>query len=418
MKMIEMPLKTSISSILSINLIYSFRLIYLGKSKMKVDYSKYWDKIKFWKEVIENVKDFVGTSPPSVFVGRYFYPRVFLGILSPPKHDQNAFILDSPEKWYKEKATIDQILNYRSQMIYCRLKTNSIKPASNKLIDVVQELAMSKKQTEVEIELKNNPQFKFSFSNYFAPIGNPAPLKKARLTENPKVDIKVEKIVSDTDMKAKDAVVNLYSYIPISSIQKIFSVGLLGTKLERKFVPTRWSWTAVHNIIGENLRKDVINYEILPEIRVFHEEFIGNHFEIVLLPQNYQYELIEAWNLNSNPTLESDYENYWGRKKYVEYTAGAWYAARVPILEYLKDIKKQAAILLIREVRPSYEIPCGVWVIENAVRGALEKPYETFDNINDALKSISKRLILKIDKYISKSVLLKNVIFQKKLHQF
>ena len=85
---------------------------------MKVDYSK-MEGIKFWKDVIENVKqNFAGSTPPSIFCGRYGYPKVFVGILSPPQLQKNAEILDSPEIWYKQQANISQILNFRGQMIY------------------------------------------------------------------------------------------------------------------------------------------------------------------------------------------------------------------------------------------------------------------------------------------------------------
>jgi len=39
-----------------------------------------------------------GTSPPSVFVGSYNYPKVFVGPMVPPIHGDTS-LLDSPEKW-------------------------------------------------------------------------------------------------------------------------------------------------------------------------------------------------------------------------------------------------------------------------------------------------------------------------------
>ncbi len=44
-----------------------------------------------------------GTSPPSVFVGSYNYPKVFVGPMVPPIHGDTS-LLDSPEKW-KDKIT-------------------------------------------------------------------------------------------------------------------------------------------------------------------------------------------------------------------------------------------------------------------------------------------------------------------------
>ena len=39
-----------------------------------------------------------GSSPPSVFVGSYSYPQVFVGPMVPPIHGDTE-LLDSPEKW-------------------------------------------------------------------------------------------------------------------------------------------------------------------------------------------------------------------------------------------------------------------------------------------------------------------------------
>ena len=39
-----------------------------------------------------------GSSPPSVFVGSYGYPKVGVGPMVPPIHG-NTTLLDNPEKW-------------------------------------------------------------------------------------------------------------------------------------------------------------------------------------------------------------------------------------------------------------------------------------------------------------------------------
>jgi len=197
---------------------------------VEIDYSKVMDKVKFWKSAIESAKDFTGTSPPAIFVGRYGYPKVFVGVLSPPIHmeNENAVMLDSPERWYASRVTIENILNFRGQMIYSRFKAPIQRPSGN-LVQSMQELSMVKRPTDVEVQLKKQPKFNMRFDTYAKPIGNPAPLEKVRLTENPKIERKVDYITSDVDMKAQDAVTKLYKYnVPVSRIQKIFSSGMLG----------------------------------------------------------------------------------------------------------------------------------------------------------------------------------------------
>lgn len=385
---------------------------------MKIDYSKVTDKTKFWKQVIENVKDFTGTSPPSIFIGRHSYPKIFVGILSPPQLQENAEILDSPEKWYEQKASIDQILNYRGQMIYSQFSSD-VKRPKGKLVDVLQELAISKKSADVEINLMKNPKFNFTFSDWFAPVGNPAPLVNAKLVTNPVVERKVDYLISDHDIKAQQAVSELYKHnLPVSRIQKIFSAGLLGLPIQRKFVPTRWSITAVDDIIGKILTEKIKTYQEIDEIFLFRNNYLANYFEILLIPGIYQYELIEAWDVDkSKPMLGSDYEPQLGRKEYANVTGGAFYAAKLSIMEYLEKIKRQAAILVVREVRPEYYAPVGVWKIRETVKDAFNKPYEKFDSIEQAIKSICGRLIIK-EKWIIESKLLRTLKEQTKIKQF
>lgn len=386
---------------------------------MRVDYSKYLDKVRFWQSIVENAKDFVGTSPPTIFVGHAFYPKVYVGILSPPQHEENAFILDSPEDWYKTRAGISQILQFRGQMIFSRFRTNSVKRPSGKLEEVTQEVAIAKKQTDVEIELWKNPRFNFMFNPWHMPIGNPAPVVKARLTENPSIERKVDYVVSELDLKAERAIVELHSSgLQTSRIQKIFSAGLLGVPMQRKFVPTRWSITAVDDIIGKNLRETVKDFPEISEITLFHNEYLGNHYEILLLPNHYQFELVEVWNMNSqNPTVGSDYEPYWGRKTYANHTEGAFYAGRLGVLEYLNRIKRQASILIVREILPSYDIPMGIWQLRETVRGAFENTPEKFATVTQAIEKINSRLISS-GKWIVKSRLINDLKEQTSIKKF
>lgn len=387
---------------------------------MEIDYSKVMDKVKFWKSAIESAKDFTGTSPPAIFVGRYGYPKVFVGVLSPPIHmeNENAVMLDSPERWYASRVTIENILNFRGQMIYSRFKAPIQRPSGN-LVQSMQELSMVKRPTDVEVQLKKQPKFNMRFDTYAKPIGNPAPLEKVRLTENPKIERKVDYITSDVDMKAQDAVTKLYKYnVPVSRIQKIFSSGMLGVNFQRKFVPTRWGITAVDDILSKSVIERVKQHQQLGEIRLFNNEYLGNHYEILLIPSAYEYELVEAWEVDSpRPMFGSDYEPFWLRKDYASHTHGAFYSGRLAAGEYLDRIKRQAAVLIVREVRPEYYAPLGIWQLRETVRGAFNKPYESFGTIEHAIQQINSRLLIG-SKWIRKSKLIRNLKQQTKIKQF
>jgi hypothetical protein len=387
---------------------------------MEVDYSKVMDKVKFWKAAIEAAKDFTGTTPPALFVGRFGYPKVNIGILAPPVHQERteAEVLDSPERWYAQRATIEQILNFRGQMIYSRFQS-PVKHASGKLVEATQEVAMVRKPTDVEVELKKQPRFNMKFDTWATPIGNPAQVVKVELTENPSIERKVDYMVSDMDIKAQGAAVELYKFgLPVSRIQKIFSAGLLGVRVQRKFVPTRWSITAVDDILGKNIIKRVKDYQQLSELRLFSNEYLGNHYEILLVPGAYEYELVEAWDVNSPyPMMGSDYERHWLRESYADTTHGAFYSGRLAVGEYLDKIKRQAAVLIVREVKPDYYAPMGIWQLRECVRGAFTKPFEKFDTIEQAVNNICGKLIVG-RKWIRKSKLLRELREQKKINDF
>jgi hypothetical protein len=163
--------------------------------------------------------------------------------------------------------------------------------------------------------------------------------------------------------------------------------------------------------------EEIKDYPEINEYQLFSNEYLANHFEILLIPQIYSYELIEAWDLDKNPSIGSDFEPYWGRESYAKVTGGAFYAARLAILEYLSKIKKQAAVLVVREVKPEYYAPVGVWKIRETIRDAFNLPFEKFDSLEQAIKRICEKLIIK-DRWIAKSRLLKILKEQKKITQF
>lgn len=378
------------------------------------------NRLQFWQKTIEATKDFSGNTPPSVFVGDFGYPHVNMGILAPPQQqeDLQAATLDSPENWYANKISLEQIFTLRSQLIYSRFKS-SVHSDSGSFVDITKEIAAAKKPTLVDIELKREPRFLFATDVRSTPIGNPAPLVSARLAENPTVEKRVDYIVSDVDFKANSAILDLYKHkLPTSRIQKIFSAGLLGMQVERKFVPTRWSITAVDDILGKSLRDKVKDYQEISEIKLFFNEYIGNRYYVLLLPGAYQFELMEFWQGKwGMPAISSDYENFWGRKDYADHTHGAFYSGRLAVCEYLDKIKKQAAILIVREITSEYSLPVGIWQLREAVRDAFNQPEEKFATMGEALKRIEGRMKLR-GGWQEKSELLKNFKHQKKLTAF
>jgi len=393
---------------------------------------KIYSKIKAY--LPKTKTHFSGNSPPEIFIGRHNYPNINAGILSPDhelrdKEGTESLAtehLASPEIWHKEKLSISKILTNRSELIYGRFKT-SIKQAkiNNKFVTLMQEISMAYKSVSTEFFLKKPPQKRLEITKGLPMIGNPAPLNDARLQENTKVRKKVDYLVSDTDVKSMTTMQELHkANIPTTTISKILSAGLLGLKTQRKLVPTRWSITATDDTLSKHLLKKIKYYPEINKIQLYHSEYNGNHYEILLLPDIFSFEVLEAemrgtlWNPNHPTTIMQDYEFFHGRKKYADQVTGAYYANRLALCEHLEKIKRQATAIFFREVRPEYYAPLGVGILREISRQAFKTKPETFDTTKEALQQAQTRLRLPIEQFTQKSAILKEFGKQKRLTQF
>ncbi|MFA4640930.1 Nre family DNA repair protein [Pyrococcus kukulkanii] len=356
-----------------------------------------------------NREDIFGSSPPSIFVGEYGYPKVRLGPLVPPIEGETSY-LDSPNSW--ENVTIRDVLRYRSLLVMGQVKVDVDVRKSERLIGSIQELALSSKPVDSEILLKGKPIIKVLPSEFAPPVGPRGALRKFEVVDNPKVPRKVDYVVSD-ELKAKDAIITLYEAgFDEYYIIRLLSAGLLG--IRRKLVPTRWSITAVQDTIGSYLRKIILDYELIEKYELYFYEFLGNRYVVLLIPRRYSFELLEVWLKGSlfgsdEPSVIHDYEDFRGIRGYAEETSGAYYAARLSVLEYLRRRKKQASAIVFREVTPAYYAPVGVWQIRVGVRKALEKMPKTFEALTEALNEVRKILQHPLDKYLERSWLIKQL---------
>lgn len=361
--------------------------------------------------------DFLGNTPPDIFVGEYNYPNVFTGILSPIEYRENTEALFNPEDWFKENLGISDILLNRSSMIFSRFKSNV--KTGNKLLEIMQEVSMSKKSVDVEFYLEKKPKISLGVDARNIPVSNPAPLKKAVLTQNVNVDRNVEKFVYANDIKSQEGILNLYKKgFNISFLIKLLSSGLLGIVEQRKLVPTKWSITAVDSLISKNLMKNIREYNWIDKFYVFHDTYLENHYEIILIPQEWNFEVIEV----KLPGIDEsyywqDYEDYDDRKNYASDVTGAYYANRLGVCEYLNEIKKQAGILVLREIG-NYWAPLGVGILREVSRNAFRKTPLVFDNLKDVFNNIQTRMKMDLNKVISRSLLLKKYNTQTKLNNF
>lgn len=376
------------------------------------------DKHSFFIGKPIKLQNFSGSTPPEIFVGKWNYPNVYTGILA-PQETGNTSIMSSPESWHKNKLSISQISNYRNQLIYGRTQ-NNIKKLENKFLNVMKEVAMTHKSTATYFELKKPVTTNKEQDDRSPLIPKAAEIQKAELQENAPVKPKVDYLVNDSESKSSNAIQELHkSNIETSTIIKILSAGLLGLKKNRKLVPTRWSITAVDDTISKNKLEKIKNYQEISEYLVFNAEYLGNHYEFLLMPDSFAFEVIEI-SIKNPYSLATwqDYETIFSRKKYADSVTGAYYANRLALTEYLESVKRQATCLVFREIRPQYYAPCGVGILRETSRQAFKNKPEKFNTLNEALNSIQSRLKQPISNYTNKSVILKIKKTQTKISNF
>ena len=362
----------------------------------------------------------------SPFVGRFGYPNVNVGILAPPEQSENSWLYDSPKFWANQNFGIPQIVDFRSSLLNSRDNVNIKKKI--KLIELSQDIAMSSKPIDVEIKLKEKPKFQLNLDSHMAPTGPNAKLKKATITENPKIHTKVYKVFDDIDLKANEAVNYLYeNNFDENFLSRILSVGTIGLKKDRKLVPTKWSITATDDIIGKNLIKELKDFSEINSHYAFFGNYLGNYYLILMFPEIWSYELFESyvpqdWNFSKPLRFTTDFENNYGRKNYAQETAGGYYTVRLAILEKLKEMKRQASVLALRFITDEYTMPLGVWVTRESTRKAISlKPIEFSSSelmIEYARKFVKRKFNYNVDHLLSSSILLKNIRQQKKLVSF
>jgi len=381
-----------------------------------------------FREVKELKNSFSGNSPPSVFVGsKLAYPKVNVGILSPPEIVDNAWVFDNPNHWVKNNYSIKEILNLRWSLVNSRFRT-TVKDTS-KFLDAAQEIGIAAKPVELEIKLKKKLNVGMEFDKIRAPNGPVGGLKDIKITENVKVNNFVDKVVSDTDLKAGDAVTYLdKKRFDETTLSKLLSIGMLGIGKNRKLVPTRWSITAVDDTIAKHLLKNIRHYEISDGYKLFYGHYLGNHYLVMIMPYVFSYELFEcylpksAWNPGTEINVSTDYEDYYGRKNYAQTTAGGYYASRLSLLRYLDKIKQQGTVLVLRFETPEYWAGLGVWVVRKAAERTLQDKFIEFESKEKMIEFVRelvwKKFRFNVDKILKKSRILNDLRVQKRLIEF
>jgi hypothetical protein len=292
---------------------------------------------------------------------------------------------------------------------------------SGKIENAVKDLALADRFVYADAKLLHRPNLRLMLDENSQPFGPSALLKEIDIG-SANTNKHVEDAYSDTDMNASTAMLELYKKgVFVSRIQKALSAGLLGIGGNRKFVPTRWSITAVDDTVSKANLNVIRGYDCIDSVRVYDSIALDNRWIILMVPGAWSYELVEAWypgtvwNLDGkNISIFSSHEFYGGRSAYAD-IGGCYYAARLAVSELLLRKQRQASVVIFRESHPGYIMPMGVWNVREHVRDALKKESLSFPNIDEAINYIGMKLDIPIPIWMKNSIVLRHMRLQKKL---
>lgn len=355
-------------------------------------------------------KDLEGSTPPSVFIGRWSYPKVYAG---PMMANQlgDTYIMDSPESWLDQNKTQNEILNYRMNLVRGK-QLIDIKDLNNPYVEKLQDISLASKSTDAEANFLKRPRGA-QLSQESMPHGPSGILEKFDI-DAVRWDKQLEKSYYDTDLRATDAVMALHNKnVPFSAVQKAFSVGAFGIGKNRKLVPTRWSITACDSALADKLLKEVRYNPIIDTYRVYENEALNNYYAIILTPTEWQYEWTEGFYKveNNEELVFSDYETNEDKKEYST-VGGCYYTSKMVVLDALNKMKLQSGLIVLREAYTGY-VPMGVFNVRENMREAMEKPYKEFEDLKSALVYVGKNFKIPLSRYIKTGTLLNEMLHTK-----
>ncbi len=277
-------------------------------------------------------------------------------------------------------------------------------PVNNSMkTEDILDLVKSVKPVEIEVEGIKHIEKPRHFDDYTPPHGMIITASTTRIIGNPSIPNKVEELTTEK-VKAHEAISELIPSYDEYYIQTLLSAGLLGEK--KRMVPTRWAITATDEAISSLLIKKIKTYPVVNEFWIYHNHHIHNNFVILLIPQPWGFENFEHWQKKSywgkrEEVISHEFEKHGGRSKYAESQAGGYYASKMAAAHLLTKIRKQAAVMVIREISPKYTHPVGVWQVREAIKHA--KLIHKASDKKEVVEVMGKLLHTNIQHYLQRS---------------
>ncbi len=337
---------------------------------------------------------------PNLLVGPGFFEEQNIASSSDPKQ----WIRKKPEEIEKDRAK--QVFSFKRFT-----KTDAIR--HDKTLSDIQLLSQSVNTTEIEVGLEKKAQM--IKENYSGVNNCSYGFNDLKIIDNVKIPPSIDKVVNDGDMKAKEGILQLNNKLDdVYKIEQILSMGLLGINKNRILVPTRWAITSTDDIISKDLiENSLLDYPAIDKYEIFSFMFYQNIFFVLFVPKIWGFEQIEIQGEN----VCEDFEINGPRKKYASSVTGGYYAARIEIAKYLARRKRQASVIVFRDISPSYQSK-GVWVIREAVKEALTKEPYVFDSLEQAMSFINLHIRNGASYWLPHSQLYKEIKTQKRITDF
>ena len=144
-------------------------------------------------------KNLEGTTPPSVFIGRWSYPKVYAGpMMSSQMGD--TYIMDSPEDWIGQNKTQEEIINYRMNLVRGK-QLIKIDDLENPFVEKLQDISLASKSIDSEATFGKRPRGSM-LSEDSMPHGPSAVIEKFDI-DAVRWDRQLEKTFYDTDLRRR-----------------------------------------------------------------------------------------------------------------------------------------------------------------------------------------------------------------------
>ncbi len=349
-----------------------------------------------------SVSELVGPSPPSLFVGRYGYPKVRTGPSAAWLADEDAdaapLVSGDPADLFGRP--LEEVAARHANLITGGSSMSVKSPRSpDAMLETTQQIAMAESSVDIELDFAKpimvgmNP----TFDSMSTPLGPSGEVLRAEVVGHVSIPRKVDAVANEDDLLAVDAMDELTeASIGEAQISRLLSSGLLGREGSRKLVPTRWSITATDDMLSKRLWERVREHPSLDKVLVYEATYLDNIFHIILTPGLWAFHMLEAWTRGSVWTgtgkVLGDWEDLKPRSEYAHRITGAYYSARLGVLEQMDSMRRSGACLLWRDIGPGYWAPVGVWLIRETVREAMKQAPKQFDSLKHAVDYVAPRV--------------------------